>query len=226
MFEGELLQALRGGLIVSCQAPEDDPLSGPQAMARMAASVAVPGVVAIRAEGLDDIAAIKAAVELPVIGLWKDGDPADVYITPTLAHGLAVAGAGADIVALDSTMRRPDGQLGDIIRRLQYDTGTLVLADVSTTEEGHEAVKAGADLVATTLSGYTSQSPAAAGADLRLVERLARKLPVPVIAEGRIADPGTAREALQRGAWAVVVGTAITRPRLIAEQFVRGIRGP
>lgn len=225
MPASDLVDRLQDGLIVSCQAPDDDPLSGPETMARMAQAVSVPGVVGIRAEGLDDIAGIRAAVDLPLIGLWKDGDPADVYITPTLAHGLAVARAGADIVALDSTRRRPDGELDAIIERIQNDTGALVMADVSTTEEGRQAVAAGADLVATTLAGYTSHSRTGSGADLRLVEQLAGRLEVPVVAEGRISDPATAREALRRGAWAVVVGTAITRPRLIARRFVEGMDG-
>lgn len=224
MSRAELIESLSGGLIVSCQAPDDDPLSGPEIMARMARAVAVDGVVAIRAEGPDDVAAIRASVSLPVIGLWKDGRPGDVYITPTVEHALAVADAGAAVIAVDGTGRRPDGQFAELVRRLRSDADVCVMADVATVADARAAVEGGADLVATTLSGYTSHSRARSGPDLALVEELAGLLEVPVIAEGRIADPATAREALERGAWAVVVGTAITRPGAIAERFVAGLR--
>jgi N-acylglucosamine-6-phosphate 2-epimerase len=219
-----LIAELHGGLIVSCQALPDEPLFGAEHMARMALAAAQGGAVAIRANGPDDIAAIKRLVALPVIGLFKDGDEG-VYITPTLDHARAVAAAGAEIVALDATARpRPKGeQLAALIAAIHDELGALVLADVSTVEEGVAAQSLGADLVATTLSGYTPYSPQLDGPDLALVAALAARLHVPLIAEGRIRTPADARAALDAGAFAVVVGGAITRPQWITRQFVAGI---
>ena len=219
-----LLSGMRGGLIVSCQALPDEPLHGAAIMARMALAALQGGAAGIRANGPADIAAIKASVALPLIGLYKDGAEG-VYITPTLDHARAVAAAGADIVALDATGRpRPDGRtLTQVIAAIHDELGKPVLADVSTFDEGLAAVAAGADLVATTLSGYTPYSPQQPGPDLDLLADLVARLPVPVIAEGRIHTPDQARAALTAGAFAVVVGGAITRPQWITAQFVRSL---
>jgi putative N-acetylmannosamine-6-phosphate epimerase len=189
-------------------------------MARMALAAQQGGAVGIRANGPPDIRAIKAAVSLPVIGLYKDGDQ-DVYITPTLRHARAIVEAGADIVALDGTQRpRPDGSsLATLIAAIRVEWQKPALADVSTLEEGLSAQAAGADFVATTLSGYTPDSPALDGPDLELVRALVSQLSIPVIAEGRIRTPEEARAALAAGAFAVVVGGAITRPQWITAQF-------
>lgn len=221
-----VLTRLRGGLVVSCQAPPDDPLSGPEIMARMAATVVIAGAVGVRAEGLDDLRAVRERVDVPLIGLWKDGtDP--VYITPTLDHALAVAKTGAEVIALDGTRRpRPDGRsLAATIAELHRGTGALVMADVADVEDGVAAAAAGADLVGTTLSGYTAGSRGPDGPDLALVAALAARLPVPVLAEGRIGTPREAAAALAAGAWAVVVGTAVTRPQAMARRFVDGLPG-
>ncbi len=220
----EIIERLRGGLIVSCQALEDEPLHGAEIMARMALAAWQGGAVGIRANSPEDIRAIRALVPLPLIGLYKDGTEG-VYITPTLDHARAVADAGADIVALDATPRpRPKGeQLAAIIAAIHAECGKPVLADISTVDEGLAAVAAGADLVSTTLSGYTPYSPQQVGPDLDLVRALAARLSVPVIAEGRIRTPAEARAALDAGAFAVVVGGAITRPQSITASFVAGL---
>ena len=222
----QLVAQLRGGLIVSCQALADEPLHGAAIMARMALAAMQGGAVGIRANGPDDIRAIQAMVPLPLIGLYKDGTEG-VYITPTLEHARAVAMAGAGIVALDATQRpRPNGErLETLIRAIHEELGMLVLADVSTLEEGSAAQAAGVDLVSTTLSGYTPYSPKLEGPDLALVRALAGELAVPVIAEGRIRTPDEARAVLEDGAFAVVVGGAITRPQWITAQFAAGIAG-
>ena len=217
-----LLSRLRGGLVVSCQANPGEPLHGPVFMTAMAATAVRAGAVAVRVNGLADIGAVRAAdLGVPVIGLLKDGEEG-VYITPTLAHALAVVSAGADIVALDATARpRRDGlSLAETIAAVHARTGALVMADVATGEEGRAAADAGADLVGTTLSGYTGDTVDRRSADLDLVARLAATLTVPVLAEGRISTPDQAAEALTRGAWAVVVGGAITRPGAITTGFV------
>jgi N-acylglucosamine-6-phosphate 2-epimerase len=219
------LAALRGGLIVSCQAIVDSPLARPDVLGLIAASVVAAGAVAIRAEGIANLEAIRASVEEPLIGLWKDGAEGP-YITPTLEHAIAVATAGADIVAIDATKRpRRDGRtLPEVINMIHQETRRQVLADVSTVDEGIAAADAGADLVATTLSGYTPYSPASNGPDLELVGELSSRIAIPVLAEGRVRTPQQARLALATGAWAVVVGAAITNPAAIASVFLQAIQ--
>lgn len=221
-----LLEGLRGRLIVSCQAYPGEPLRDPEAMRRMSLAVLDGGAAAIRAQGLDDLRAIRSATSVPLIGLWKDGD-SGVYITPTARHAVAVAETGADIVALDATARpRPDGrEVAESIEAV-HRAGRLVMADVSTWEEGVRAAELGADLVGTTLSGYTGHSPRPDGPDLPLVGRLAAELTVPVIAEGRIHTPDQAARALAAGAHAVVVGTAITHPTTLTRWFTEAITAP
>ena len=222
----EITQRLRGGLVVSCQALPHEALFGADIMARLAVAAQAGGAVGIRANSPADIAAIRAATDLPLIGLSKVDVPSfDVYITPTLADALAVSEAGADIIALDATNRpHPEGLTSDFIRRVREKTGKPILADISTDDEALDAQDAGADFVSTTMSGYTPYSPQSQEPDLDLVRRLAAVLTIPLIAEGRIATPEQARAALDAGAWAVVVGGAITRPQQITERFARALR--
>ena len=227
MSEEELdgiLRQLHGGLVVSCQAPPGDPLHGPAFMAAMARAAVLGGAVGIRANGPADIRAVRRAVDVPVVGLWKDGAEG-VYITPTVRHARAVVDAGAQIVAIDATSRsRPDrSTVPEVIEGLRRTHRCLVMADVSTLDEGVLAVSSGADLVATTLSGYTPYSPQRPGPDLQLVAALAARVDVPIVAEGRIGTPQQARAALDAGAWTVVVGGAITRPQLITARFVAAL---
>lgn len=220
-----ILAALRGRLVVSCQAYPGEPMRDAGTMCRVARAVAAGGAAGIRAQGLADLRRIRAALDLPLIGLWKDGD-GEVLITPTLKHALAVAETGADIVAVDATGRpRPDGRtFAETVRAVHERTGRLVMADVSTYEEGLAAAEAGADVVGTTLAGYTPYSRQVPGPDLDLVARLARDLPVPVVAEGRIQTGEQAAEAIRRGAHAVVVGTAITHPTSITRRFASAVQ--
>jgi N-acylglucosamine-6-phosphate 2-epimerase len=230
MTYSALIEHLRGGLIVSCQALPDEPLHGAQFMAAMARAAMQGGAVAIRANGPDDIAAIRGAVELPIIGLFKEDIPGcEIYITPTIEHAEKIARAGADVIAFDATRRARPGNLSvkEMIDRIHKKFEKPVLADVSTLEEGLAAAKAGADFVAPTLSGYTSYSPAQPGPDFVLLEQLVSHLMplgIPVVAEGRISTPQEAVHALALGAHAVVVGSAITRPQLITAQFAKAIK--
>ncbi|RIK36648.1 MAG: N-acetylmannosamine-6-phosphate 2-epimerase [Chloroflexi bacterium] len=217
---------VRGGLIVSCQALPGEPLFGAEIMARMAVAAKQGGARAIRANTPVDIAAIRAAVDLPVIGLYKEEIPGyPVYITPTLEHARQVAAAGADMIAIDATARpRPEpGSLADFIAAIHAETGCPVLADISTAEEGRAAAAAGADLVSTTMSGYTPYSPQQAGPDLVLVRDLAAAVTIPVLAEGRYRLPAQVHQAITAGALAVVVGGAITRPQEITRWFVAAL---
>jgi N-acylglucosamine-6-phosphate 2-epimerase len=212
---------LARGLIVSCQARADNPLHGPRFMGAMALAARDGGAIAIRANGPDDISAVKAA-GLPVIGIHKVFSPDHpVYITPNLAAVEAVVAAGAHVVALDCTARPRDGETPDRLVRRALDLGAEVFADISTLEEGLAAADFGATYVATTLSGYTAATePKPAEPDLVLLEALATRLATPVIAEGRYNTPAWVHRAFETGAHAVVVGTMITNPREITRLFV------
>lgn len=222
-----LAAALRGRLIVSCQAPPGSPLRDTGTMVRMArAAVAEGGAAAIRANGTDDIAAITAALPgTPVVGLWKDGD-SGVRITPTVRHALAVADAGAAVVAADATARtRPDGATFAELTAAVHAAGALVMADVSTLDEGIAAADDGADLISTTLAGYLPGQDRTDGPDLDLVAALADAVDRPLVAEGRVRTPEEAAAALRHGAHCVVVGTAITAPGAIAARFSAALPG-
>jgi N-acylglucosamine-6-phosphate 2-epimerase len=218
-----IIQQLKGGLIVSCQALEQEPLHSPFIMGRMARAAKEGGAVGIRANGRNDILAIKDEVDLPVIGIVKrEYSNSPVYITPTIKEVEEVVSSGADIVAIDATNRkRPDGTtIKDVIELIKREyPDVLIMADVSTYEEGWNAEKFGADIVSTTLSGYTDNSPISLSPDFALVNSLSKILQIPIMAEGRISTPEDALKCLQMGAWAVVVGSAITRPQLITKTF-------
>ncbi len=224
----KLVRDLKGGLIVSCQAYTGEPLRHPETMAQMARAAELGGAAAIRCQGLSDIAAIKGRVEVPVIGLWKEGHEG-VYITPTLRHARACVMAGADIVAIDATDRpRPDGSTFEqIVAGLRADGDTLVMADCATFEDIERGVAAGCDLVSTTLSHGTAaiDCTMADGPDLALVRRAVKAFPdLPVVCEGRVHTPADAKAAIDAGAWAVVVGTAITHPTSITSWFADAIK--
>ena len=226
-----LFEALHFGLVVSCQPdmddPQNDPLNRAEFMAALAQAAVLGGAKGIRADSPAHIAAIRAAVSVPIIGIYKvDLASFAVRITPMVEYAVAIAQAGADIIALDATARpHPEGgDAAGFIRLVSAATGKPILADVSTYEEGLAAAAAGAAGVATTLQGYTSYSTSHGGPDLGLVEQLARALAIPVIAEGRYTTPTLAQQALKRGAWAVTVGSGITRPRIITSWFVREMR--
>jgi len=217
-----------GTLIVSCQAQPDSPFHGPAGMTLMARAAERGGAGGIRANGPQDVRAIRAAVDLPVIGIWKTGAPDGVYITPRFADAAAVVEAGAAIVAVDATDRpRPDGgTAAELIARIRAELDALVMADVDTFEAGRAAADAGADLVASTLSGYTPATASGAdGPDFALVERLAAHVAVPVIAEGRLRSGADLRRAFDAGAYAAVIGTAITNPTAITRALLEDAGG-
>jgi N-acylglucosamine-6-phosphate 2-epimerase len=222
-----LLARIKGCLIVSCQAQPDEPLFGSDTMVKMAHAALEGGAVGIRANTPPDVAAIRQALpEVPLIGLYKYDLPGfEVRITPTLETALALAEAGCDLIALDATLRpRPEGgDLAGFIGQVRQATGLPVLADISTLEEGLAAEAAGAELLSTTLSGYTAYSPQQEEPDLALIGQLVGRVKIPVLAEGRIATPAQAHAALAAGAYAVVVGGAITRPQWITRQFVKAL---
>ena len=217
-----VLDTLRGGLVVSCQPLPDepaDPMRDAFVQAKVAAAAALGGAAGIRCNTPDHVAAVRAAVDVPVIGLWKDG-PGPVTITPTDEHARAVARAGAHLVAADATDRPRPAPFSAVVAAV-HAAGALVLADVSTEAEAHAAIDAGADVVATTLAGYTPHAPKTPGPDLDLLERLATRLAVPVLAEGRYRTADDLRRAFAAGAHAVVVGNAITSPLYLTRELAR-----
>ncbi len=215
------IEAIKGGLVVSCQAYPGEPLRHPETMAQMAMAAVEGGAVGIRCQGLSDIAAIKGQVEVPVIGIWKDGREG-VYITPTLRHARCCASAGADIVAIDATGRpRPDGRTyADTVRAL-HDEGIVVMADCGSFADAERAVEAGSDIISTTLSGYTGERKKTDGPDFDLLRRMVAAFgdATPVLCEGRIHTPDQLTQVMSMGAWAAVVGTAITHPTSITRWF-------
>jgi N-acylglucosamine-6-phosphate 2-epimerase len=212
---------IRGGLVVSCQPlPDepDDPMRDPYVQARVASAAVMGGAVGIRCNSPADVAAIRSAVSVPVIGLWKDGS-GPVSITPKPRHAIDLVTAGADIVAVDATDRPRPAPFAEVAAAV-HAADALVLADIATERDAAAAVDDGADLVATTLSGYTAASKHLDGPDLRLLERLAGRLTVPVIAEGRYRTTDDVTRAFAAGAHAVVVGNSISSPLYLTRRMV------
>ena len=217
-----IIEALRGGLIVSCQPQPDSTFKGPRLMALFARAAEMGGAVAIRANSPADIRAIHATTSLPIIGINKiRSERWLVYITPSLRSARPLVAAGASIIAVDATSRsRPRGlSPAAFIRLLTRELAVPIMADVATLDEGLAAAAAGASLVATTLAGYTDARPMSIGPDLELLADLAARCPVPVICEGRILSPEHLGAAFAAGAYAVVVGNAITNPTLITRVY-------
>ena len=227
MRNDEILQRIKGGLVVSCQALAGEPLHSSYIMGRMAFAAYEGGAVAIRANTPEDIREIKKTVDLPVIGLHKMNYPdSEIYITPTMKEIDGLIQAGCDIIAIDATKRiRPNGQtLDELFRqaRSKY-PDQLFMADTSCYEEGLHAQELGFDLVGTTMSGYTEYTKGTVLPNYDLMKKYADTLNIPVVAEGGIWSPEQLRKAFAAGVWTAVVGTAITRPREITRRFVNAL---
>ena len=207
-----MLEQFKGKLVISCQALPDEPLHSPFIMGRMALAAKQAGAVGIRAQGVEDIKEIKKVTGLPVIGLIKRNyDDSEIYITATKKEVEELLESGCEIIALDATVRkRPNDE--------------IALADISNDEEGIFAQKIGFDCVSTTLSGYTDYTPKLKGPDFGLVARMVDRLDIPVFAEGRINTPEDLKIAYECGAFGAIVGSAITRPQLIAKNFVNVLK--
>jgi len=222
-----LFESLRSKLIVSCQASSGDPFDHLDTLTRMAASVLRGGAGGLRAEGVPRVAAFRAQTDLPIIGITKVYDAnGDVHITPDFQSAQSISHAGADIIALDCTHRRmtQPKPWPEIIRRIHTELGRPVCADIATIDDALAAQRAGADVVATTLCGYTADTASIRTPPWSLIQTLVAELTIPVIVEGHITQPREVRRALDLGAHCVVVGSAITRPQTITARFVEATR--
>lgn len=218
-------------LIVSCQALEDEPLFGSQIMARMALAAKMGGASGIRANSPEDIKTIKKVVDLPIIGIWKrELEGCDVYITPTFEYARAILEAGADYVAIDCTDRKRPEPLIDIFNKIRTafpDRG--IIADIGTINDTEKILDLQPDFISTTMSGYTDDSRERLKPDLELIKELKEFTDIPILAEGNYENGYQGAEALKLGAYAVVIGGAITRPqeitRRIYHELITNIKG-
>ncbi|MGL5378959.1 N-acetylmannosamine-6-phosphate 2-epimerase [Clostridium sp.] len=221
------IEKVRGGLIVSCQALDDEPLHSSFIMGRMARAAKIGGAIGIRANTIEDIREIKKEVDLPVIGIIKKvyGE-SNVYITPTLKEIRELCNLGiVDVIAIDATKRdRPDGSdLFEVVRTIKSEfKDVLLMADISDLEEAIIAENYGFDFVGTTLYGYTDYTKGLniEDNDFEFLKKVIKAINIPVIAEGNVDTPIKAKRCLELGALAVVTGGAITRPQLITKKFV------
>ena len=224
----DVVTRLKNKVVVSVQAMPNEPLYAENCMVAMMKSVIKGGAGGLRVAGVRDVKNAKAITDIPVIGITKpEVIPQNfkeiVYITPTLSDVISLVEAGADIIAFDGTQRpRPNKtSLAEIIKYIHINK-RVAMADISTYEEGVEAAKLGADILSTTLAGYTLESKdSPQGPDFPLLEALVKEVKIPVILEGRIWEPNEVDKAFELGAYSVVIGSAITRPQLITKRFIQ-----
>ena len=225
----DIITSLKGKVIVSSQAMPGEPFYDENCMLAMMKSVISGGAAALRVAGVRDVKSAKT-LGVPVIGLTKPDKLPDnwrsvVYITPGLNEVRSLIEAGADVIAFDATPRkRDDNSTVKEIIGLIHSYGRLAMADISTFEEAVEAEGFGADILSTTLAGYTEHSSVANdGPDFSLLDKIVKATNKPVFLEGRIWQPSDVKTAFKLGAYAVVIGSAITRPHLITRRFVEGL---
>lgn len=225
----ESIEALKGKLIVSCQALEDEPLHSSFIMGRMALAAKMGGAAGIRANSVEDIKEIRKNVDLPIIGIIKRDYPdSEVYITPTIREVDELMEVKPEIIALDATFskRYKDETLEELFREIKRKyPEQLLMADCSTKEELIFADALGFDFIGTTMVGYTKQSCdiKIEQDDFAFIREMLPKLRARLIAEGNINTPGKCKRVMELGAFAVVVGSAISRPQLITKQFVEAL---
>ena len=220
-----VLQRLRGGLLASCQPVDDGPMDRPEIVAAMAQAAVAGGAVGLRIEGVDNLRAARPVVDVPIIGIVKTDLPdSPVRITVTVDDALALADAGADIIAYDATPRGRPSAREDVLAAI-LGRGCMAMADCSTLEDGRVALVGGASVIGTTLSGYTVETEGRhEGPDFELIAAF-KALGGFVMAEGRINTPELAARAIAAGADAVTVGSALTRLEHVTGWFASAIRG-
>lgn len=223
-----ILDALKGGMIVSCQSEGEDPFNAdPNYMAVFAKAAQMGGAKGIRTEGVEKLKAIKRAVILPVIGLLKSQFPdGTVCITGSFKEVGQLIEEGSDIIAIDGTFRIREGFTGpDFIKEVKNRYNCIVLADIATYDEAMACEKAGADCISTTLNGYTPETlDCEEGPNYKVLSAIIKDTKIPVFAEGRYNSPSEAKHAMELGAYGVITGSAITRPRVVTSWFVDAIK--
>lgn len=224
------LEKLKGKLIVSCQALEGEPLHRPEGgvMVLMAKAALEAGAVGIRAEGVVDIKQIKTSYkEVPVIGIIKRSYPNFAsYITATMKEVDELVSVDSDIIALDATLQeRGDGlTVNEFVKMIKGKyPDQLLMADISTLEEGLNAAAIGFDLIGTTMNGYTPYTESQTKPNFELMKDLVEQTNTPIVAEGKIHTPEDLAKAFEQGIFTAVVGGAITRPKEIAQRFIDAI---
>lgn len=224
----KIREKIKGGLIVSCQALDNEPMHSSFIMGRFAKAAAEGGAVGIRANTAEDITEIKKTVDLPIIGIVKRDYPdSEVYITPTMKEVDELMAVGVDIMAIDATKRlRPGGvNLAAFVKQIKEKYPDVVLmADTSDYDEMIYADKLGFDFVGTTMRGYTDYTKGVKIPDFDLIKKVSAEISAPVIAEGGIWEPEDLKKVLDCGAFAAVIGGAITRPQNITKRFVSAIK--
>lgn len=227
-MNNEIISKLKHGLIVSCQAEGDSPFNSPEGVSMFAKSAIAGGAVGIRSEGIEKTKMILESVNVPVIGLIKSKfNDGSVRITGSFSEVDELSAIGCPIIAIDGTFRKRDGLSGpEFIRRIKTQFNALIMADIANEDEAMECEQSGADLISTTLNGYTPETKKDKiySPNFELVKSLSQKIKKPVIAEGRINSPVDAKKMIELGAFAVVVGTAITRPQIITSWYVDAIK--
>ncbi len=224
-INSNFFDTIHNRLMVSCQASEGDAFRDSGAIARFAVAAVDGGAGGIRANGPEDIQAIREAVTVPILGLQKCIAPdGRILITPTVEAAKKLVIAGADAIALDCTRRGQEMGALDRLRAIRRDLDVPVVADIATVEEAVAAEAAGADAVASTMRGYTTETEEFQEFQPEFIQAVVKAVKVPVLAEGHINVPAEARDALRAGAHAVIIGSAITRPHLITEGFVKAMR--
>lgn len=227
-MNNEIISKLKHGLIVSCQAEGDSPFNSPEGVTMFAKSAIAGGAAGIRSEGIEKTKMILNTVDVPVIGLIKSSfDDGSVKITGSFSDVDDLSFIGCPIIAVDGTFRKREGLTGpEFIHRIKSEFNALIMADIAKEDEAMECEQAGADIISTTLNGYTPETmkDKIHSANFELVKTLVKKIKKPVIAEGRINSPEAAKKMIELGAYAVVVGTAITRPHIITGWFVDAIK--
>lgn len=227
-MKNRVMEKIKGGLIVSCQARVGWAMYGCEIMAAFAKAAKEGGAIGIRATGPDNIAAIKKVVDLPIIGInkeWHDG--CNVYITPTYKSAEAILETGIEIIALDATSRkRPNNEkFEDIVKKIKVNyPDVLIMGEISTIEEAKNILPLNLDIISTTLSGYTDETKDINEVNIKVIEDIVAITDTPVIAEGKINTEEEALRALKAGAHSIVIGTAITRPEIITKKFVEKIK--
>jgi len=223
------LEALHNGLVVSCQAGPESPLNAPLFIAALAKSAEMGGAFGFRVDRPENIAAVRAISALPIIGINKIHTPGyDLYITPTYASAEAAARAGADLLAIDATGRpRPnDETFREIVKNVHERLNVPVMADVGTVEQGLQALEDDADIIATTMSTSHPFGKPEDGPGLHIVRALVKITDRPIIVEGQVWTVEELRACFEAGAYAVVIGSAITVPQFITQRFIRALPVP